>query len=346
MRHAAALPRLLAPFLLALAAALLIAAPAASASGGVAERSVDRAGVKSALDYWTAERMRAADPLAAPQVGSGATLDFPAPGPKPRALPASSRLDLSSTIQPTAPRGPGKVNIGDRPPYQSGEVPLGSQTTYPTSTNGRLFGKLRGFGGYSCSATVISSSSHSVIMTAGHCVHDQDAGFAKRVIFVPAYHRGDRPFGVWGASRLITTNGWKRIENYNYDYAAVKLRKAGGDAVGNVVGEQGVAFNQSREQTFQAIGYPFNKSRAEIMWNCIAAFAGVDPRDRFAGSPGNGIGCDMSQGASGGGWFIQDGAGGQFINSVTSFGYRAIKKVLFGPYFDRKVLKVVNAANR
>ncbi len=340
------LKRLLAPFLLAIAAGLLATAPAASAADGVAARSVEPAAAKSALDYWTAKRMREATPLAAPQQDSGAALDFPAAGPKPRALPSSSRLDLADTIQPTAPRGGGKVQIGDHPPYDSGEVPIGSQTTFPTSTNGRLFGKLRGIGQYSCSATVISSSSHSVIMTAGHCVFDQGAGFASKVIFAPAYHRGDRPFGTWSASRLITTKGWQRVTNYNYDYAAIKLRQSGGDAVGNVVGEQGVAFNQSREQSFQAIGYPFNKDKAEIMWNCVAPFAGIDPRDRFAGKPDSGIGCDMSQGASGGGWFIRDSGGTQYLNSVTSFGYRAIKKVLFGPYLDRKVLKVINAANR
>ena len=340
------LPHLLGSFLAAIAGLFLVAAPAASADDGVAQRSIGSDSAASALDYWTPERMREATPLAAPQTGSGANLDFPATGPKPRALPQSSRLDLSNTIAPTAPRGPGKVQIGDHPPYDSGEVPLAQQTTFPTSTNGRLFGKLKGFGGYSCSATVVSSSSHSVIMTAGHCVFDENAGFAKKVIFVPAYHDRARPFGVFAASRLVATKGWQRITNFNYDYAAIRLRKTGGNAVGSVVGEQGVAFNQSRQQTFQAIGFPFNFDKAELMWNCVADFAGVDPRDRFAGKPDNGIGCDMSSGASGGGWFIRDAAGSQYINSVTSFGYPAIKKVLFGPYFDRKVLKVVNTANR
>jgi len=337
------LPRPLVLLIVAIAA-LLVAAPLASADDGVAQRSFSAKASKAATKFWTPARMRVASPLALPQ--QAGSPDYSAPRPKPRALPQSSRLDLSNTLAPSAPRGGGKVQIGDRPPFQSGEVPLGQQTTYPTSTNGRMFGKLPGIGLYSCSGTVVSSKSQSVVLTAGHCVFDQGAGFAKRVIFVPAYHDRDRPFGTWSAQRLVATKGWQRVTNYNYDYAALALRKSGGKTVGSVVGEQGVAFDQARQQTFQAIGYPFNFSKAELMWNCVADFAGVDPRDRFAGKPDNGIGCDMSSGASGGGWFIRDTAGGQYINSVTSFGYRAIKKVLFGPYFDRKVLKVVNSADR
>jgi Ca2+-binding RTX toxin-like protein len=40
------------------------------------------------------------------------------------------------------------------------------------------------------------------------------------------------------------------------------------------------------------------------------------------------IDCDMTGGSSGGGWVID----GQFVNSVTSYGYRRDFDSLFGPY--------------
>lgn len=340
------LPRLHTPFIAAAVGLLLILAPAASAGKRVVQRSVSAGASRAAVEYWTAKRMRTATPLAVPQQDAATALASPAPRPKPTALPASRSLDLANTLPPRAPRGTATIGIGDRPPFTSGEVPLATQTTFPTSTNGKLFGKLQGLGGYSCSATVISSSSHSVIMTAGHCVFDEKAGFARKVVFVPAYHDGDRPFGAWSAASLSSTKQWQRATNFNYDYASIRLRKSGGDSIGDVVGEQGVAFDQAREQVFQAIGYPFDFKKTERMWNCVAPFAGADPRDRTSGQPDSAIGCDMSSGASGGGWFIRDLAGTQYLNSVTSFGYRKIRKTLFGPYLTHRVLKVINAANR
>lgn len=333
---------------LALLAAPLIAlaAPAAQADSTVERSFSDRAS-DATRDYWTPARIRAAQPL---ELGRAGDVDADAIAARPRAIPSAGAVDLSNTIAPSRPtesyRGVPKIKPGERPPYTSGEVPLASQTTFPLSTNGLLVGKLKGFGDYSCSATVISSGSDSVLMTAGHCVYDFNAGFAKRVAFAPAFHRGDTPFGVWSAADLVAPRQWQR-GNYNYDYATVRLRKSEGQAVGAVVGEQGVAFEQPRQQSFQAIGYPFNRGGAERMWNCVGEFAGVDPRgNRTSGEADNAIGCDMKQGASGGGWFIVDSAGSQFLNSVTSFGYKNFKKVIFGPYLTKKVRQVVNAADR
>ena len=339
---------MLRPLRLALLAAILLAAlaPAAQADSTV-ERSFSAKASEKTREYWTPARIRSAQPL---DLGQSGAVDAGGLDPTPAAIPRAGGVDLSSTIAPSAPRktyaGVPKIKPGERPPYSSGEVPLESQTTFPLSTNGLLVGKLPGFGNYSCSATVVSSESDSVLMTAGHCVYDFQVGFAKRVAFAPAYHRGDTPFGVWSASDLIATKQWKR-QNYNYDYATVRLRKSRGKAVGAVVGEQGVAFDQPRAQSFQAVGYPFNKGKAEEMWNCVGDFAGVDPRgDRTSGEADNAIGCDMKQGASGGGWFIVDSLGGQYLNSVTSFGYKNFKKVIFGPYLTRKVTQVVRAADR
>ncbi len=124
----------------------------------------------------------------------------------------------------------------------------------------------------------------------------------------------------------------------------MKLSSPNG-AAGDVVGEEGLAWNLPREQVFQAIGYPYNLGDTEIMWNCISGSAGEDPLDRLRGPGDTGIGCDMSSGASGGGWTVRDSFGNPFVNGVTSYGYKKLKNLLFTPYFTPNVLTIVNQAN-
>jgi V8-like Glu-specific endopeptidase len=323
---------------------LLLLLPAgASASSGVVSHALPSAEPgQGARAYWTAKRMRAAEPLPVRQVapsGSPAT-PLSAPSAGHNAV-APAKVDLSRTIAGHPPVG---QRIQSNPPYQSGEVPLANQTAFPTSTNGRIFGKFQGIGQYSCSATVVASKSQSVIMTAGHCVFDSQAGFASKVVFVPAYHDGDRPFGIWQATNEVIAKGYFKILNPNNDYAALRVKSASGD-VGAVVGEEGLAYSQPRGQTFQVIGYPFNLGKTEKMWNCLTEFAGVDNHDHFPGKPDSGVGCDMTEGASGGGWTIFDAQGVPFLNSVTSYGYPQLKKVIFGPYLTKKTVKIINEAN-
>lgn len=268
----------------------------------------------------------------------GPALDALAPAvPRPASpLPANSR--------PPRPPAGGSARIS-APPFSTGQVPPGSMTTYPYSANGRLFGVFRGGRSYSCSATVVNSASRSVALTAGHCLHDAGLGWARDIVFVPAYLDGARPFGTWTAVRTVVTLGWARSENFHGDYGAVKLSSPSG-AIGAVVGEEGLAWNASRDQLFQAIGYPFNRGQTELMWNCISTSAGVDPLDRSRGKPDTGIGCDMGGGSSGGGWTIRDGGGGSYVNGVTSYGYKRLPNVLFSPYLTGKVAQIVNQADR
>jgi hypothetical protein len=320
---------------------LLLPAGAFASSGVVVHKLPSAAPGNGAKAYWTAKRMRAAEPLPVRKVAPSGSPATPLSAPAGPNAAAPATVDRSRTI-------PGHPPVGQRihpsPPYQSGEVPLANQTIYPTSTNGRIFGKFQGIGQYSCSATVVSSKSQSVIMTAGHCVFDEDAGFASKIVFVPAYHDGDRPFGIWAATNAVIGKGYFKILNPNNDYAALRVKSATGN-VGAVVGEEGLAYSQPRGQAFQVIGYPFNLGKTELMWNCVTSFAGVDNHDHFPGKPDSGVGCDMTEGASGGGWTIFDAQGVPYLNSVTSYGYPQLKKVIFGPYLTKKASKIVNEAN-
>ncbi len=280
--------------------AAVLAGPGLPAAGA---EVVARAGSGAATArYWTAERMANARPLSAVRADSG---------------PALKRAP-----QP--------------PPFESFQVP--DPTVAPLPTHGKVFGLLPGFGGYSCSATVVSTASRSVVMTAGHCVYDPRTRVAaKRLTFVPAYADGARPFGRWTASTARSTQEWIRRENFDFDYATLTMRPLGGALIEDVVGGRPLATDTPREQIYNAYGYPVNFADTELMWACRGGYAGDDPRPIPGGPAPIGMGCNMKQGASGGGW-VNDL--GQLV-SVTSFGYPRRRGFLYGPYLTSKAARLV-----
>jgi hypothetical protein len=324
---------------------LAVAAPAAGA-GGIVERDVSGPAGHHFSGFWTPQRIRSAPPLPLPmRVGNGELSGDPAAGGGAAGV---GGLEASRTRAPQPPSRASRGAIkpdGPPPPFTSAPIPAGEVTSFPERANGRLIGRFKGLGSYSCSATVVETASDSVILTAAHCVYERRHGFATHLRFVPAYASGTRPFGAWNGRNTVINRQWFKSENLNYDYAAVRLDRSHGP-IGDVVGELGLAWGQPRKQKYKAIGYPSNLGGTELMWGCKAPFAGTDFDDRAPGRPASGIGCDMRNGASGGGWTIAGGSGDRYLNSVTSFGYKKLEKVIFGPYLTKKVLKVVHAASK
>jgi hypothetical protein len=296
-----------------LAAAAFAAAapsPGARADGlSVVERGGGGVREQAIADYWTAKRMRRARPLEA------------------------IRTD----------RGGMRLQLGERAPrnhpasFESGPVP--DPGVFPNTVYGKVFGKMPGLGGYTCSGTVVDAANRSTMVTAGHCVTDPEFALAKKLVFVPAYDHGARPFGSWVFERIVTQRAWRRNANFNFDLAALEMSPLNGVALQDAVGAIPVAPNLPVEQTYVATGYPANRRDTEVMWRCIGAFDGFDPRPIPHGPTAFAIGCDMGVGASGGSMTV-DGA----LASVVSFGYEDHPKVLYGPYFGRKLVDVYDRA--
>ena len=79
------------------------------------------------------------------------------------------------------------------------EAIVNSPAAYPNRVHGKIFGTYPGIGDYSCSGTVVTSKSGSLVTTAGHCVYDAGAGrsnqFASQLAFVPGYSPATRRTG-------------------------------------------------------------------------------------------------------------------------------------------------------
>src|SRR5207247_2872024 len=127
----------------------------AAGSGGGVRISHHSAGEssRSIRHYWTPARVRGAEPRPLTVVN---------PGIAPPASPAKR---------------------ASNPVYQ-----VQDPDTPPNSANGKLIGHDSG-GGYTCSATVVHSRNLDEILTAGHCVHTSEFGWARKLLFIPAYDR-------------------------------------------------------------------------------------------------------------------------------------------------------------
>jgi len=193
----------------------------------------------------------------------------------------------------------------------------------------------------SCSGTAVTSNNRSVVITAGHCV--KSGGRAHRnVVFVPGFDRGRRPFGTWVATNLFTTVQWNANEDINFDIAAFVVAPQNGRNLVDVVGGQGIAFNQQRRQQMYSFGYPaaapFDGSRLIF----CAGRAIDDPVQ----TNDLGLRCRMTGGSSGGPWFLafNERTGAGVVNSVNSFKYDFNQNFMFGPFFGQEAQAVYNAA--
>jgi V8-like Glu-specific endopeptidase len=303
----------------AVAAALPVAGQGASATTGDDAHEivskVVRQSPAAVRDYWTARRMRRAEPVPLRRLASPAP---PTPvAPEPRGEP---KLVLPSA--PGVPKTRSGIldgRLGDAAgPQTRAAVDMGANNRgFPQRVHGKVF-MTQGVTDYFCSGTVVRSPGHVLVWTAGHCVHGADIGegFSTNFEFVPGYRDGQKPFGEWTATTLQTSSGWQNSADFRFDLGAVTLARHGdGRGIQDEVGSRGIAFNQPRNQPYSAFGYPaqspFNGQR---LFRCDSSYLGADS----LGTPAPmRIACDMTAGSSGGGWVAQ----GQFVASVTSYGY-------------------------
>jgi V8-like Glu-specific endopeptidase len=322
---------------LLVAGLLLLSIPAAALSAGRPEGraagetthlvSVPRGQV---LDYWTPARMRSAQPLdpLIHRLPRLAAAPAPAVGERRVVRPARPAVAKATADGPTPLAG----QVHD-------------QTRYPARTHGKVFLTIPGQGDFECSGTAVRSPSHKLALSAGHCVYDDiTRTWATNWIFVPAYDDGTAPFGRWPARKLATTDQW-RSGDFRYDVGAATLARNRRDKrIQDVIGARGIVFNRERDKRYVAFGYPAAAPfDGEQPYRCDSRYQGDDQRS--APPRPMRIGCDMTGGASGGGWVIRD----RYVASVTSYGYACLPLLcpepdkLFGPYFGSTIERLYDS---
>ncbi|MER5928699.1 serine protease [Streptomyces sp. NPDC002054] len=109
-------------------------------------------------------------------------------------------------------------------------------------------------GGHFCTASVVRSTGRDVIATAAHCLGDVSG-----TVFVPGYHNGTAPYGVWRLTGMSVDPGWQRAQDPDADLAFATVAPLDGRAVQDVVGGFPVAADQPADAEVTVLGYPSDR---------------------------------------------------------------------------------------
>ncbi|MFB7280756.1 trypsin-like serine peptidase [Streptomyces hydrogenans] len=213
-----------------------------------------------------------------------------------------------------------------------------------------------------CSGTIVKDprrpGKSNLVWTAGHCVHaGQRGGWYRNITFVPAFNdlgkspsalRKARPqevypYGQYWADWAVTSGEWLQRGGTNqawpYDYAVLHVQpQRGGKSLEETVGAAlPVDFSAPAPAgagTVGAWGYPQAAPYdGVIMHKCL------DRPSRLTTAPATPvmyrIGCTMTAGSSGGGWFRVLPGGKTALVSNTSIGPAGSRGWLAGPQLGR-----------
>jgi len=288
----------------------------AAEAGGVVSHDVAQS-PSEVREYWTPERMAAADFLDGPVSPGAGSVDAPA---------------QTSAI----------------PPDQETNPAL--DTLFPQRIHGALFFFLDGPKG--CSATVVTSRSRNLILTAGHCVAipgELSGGrgivWASNVLFVPAYRNTATPFGVFPATGVGAPAGWAQGGDISVDVGAATLVPGPAGEIQDQLGARGVAFNRPdrsyRNDAFEVYGYPGKPEPdydGERLIVCFSLFQGFES---FSGSPVIAP-CNQQEGSSGGGWVRN----GRVESLVSHAGCEVVTgcQLISGTYFGEAAFQLYSGS--
>ena len=190
-----------------------------------------------------------------------------------------------------------------------------------------------------CSGSAINSGGNvNLVLTAGHCVWDDSAGWASEWLFWPGYSNGTKPYGDWTATALFTTGGWHSdAGDYGNDWPNdAGIAVVEGDTTASLAARLGVTLptmdtsgNYADLPTYTALGYPAaQKYKGGTLTYCQGpAQLGWDGDNTVS------LACDMTGGSSGGPMYDNATPASGHIKSLNSYGYSGVKR-MFGPTFD------------
>jgi hypothetical protein len=211
---------------------------------------------------------------------------------------------------------------------------------------------------YVCSASTVydGKSSISMVLTAGHCTYDEtNGGFAKKFMYVPGYDAVapincfSTPGSCFTAQALVLRNEFATAGGFNeqaiqHDWAfAVFDNGVNGGSLDGSKGNKafGIDIALNARDTVQSFGYPAaGKYGGQDLIYCLGPVAADANYNTW------GLACDMTGGASGGGWVGGYTANGGTLKSVNSYKYNGgpLKDYMFGPTFNDQTTATYTAA--
>ena len=102
-----------------------------------------------------------------------------------------------------------------------------------------------------CSASVVHSPGRDLVLTAAHCVYGSGVG----IEFIPGYHDGIAPYGVWDVERAWLDPAWVQGQDPQHDVAVLEVVQLGGALIEDRTGAATLGAAPAAGSTVTVDGY-------------------------------------------------------------------------------------------
>ncbi|WP_344399080.1 trypsin-like peptidase domain-containing protein [Streptomyces longisporus] len=258
------------------------------------------------------------------------------------ALPVDTGLDKDSVYSTAPDTGAAASSAVDGP--MPGEFIPPSHSFDGIPQTGTFFWTDTSGTGRTCSGSVVRSPGHDLVLSAGHCLRGYSGASPRRnLAFVPQYHDGLKPFGVFP----VRVNGVYVPQQYydlkehagaQYDYGfAVTEPNQDGKLVQDAAGAvQLLTDTGYHHAPVRLIGYPGGADKPLECWSRTTRYDSDDPDE-----PGSypRIACDaFVDGTSGGPMLVPWKGGWAVVGVIGGFhtgGYTP--QISYSAYFGKSV---------
>ncbi|MFG2714853.1 trypsin-like serine peptidase [Streptomyces goshikiensis] len=218
--------------------------------------------------------------------------------------PVEARVTAQSKTGPTGtpiPKAPSQSQA-PKQPQLSGTPSTSPGPGLPASGGAATFTGALFAGGldgdHFCTATVVRSPGHNLIVTAGHCLLAGTSGVGGAV-FAPAYANGKAPFGTWKLEEVYEDARWSSGGDEDYDLAFARLAPdASGRNIEDLTGGADLDTSGRAGEEVTVTGYPADR---KVPRTCTAVTVRQGTKEqRFDCA-------DFPGGTSGSAWIARDG---------------------------------------
>lgn len=179
-------------------------------------------------------------------------MPVPAPMSPVTAAPAAAGTTPSPAARPIAPPPPGP------PQPQNAPVPAAPAPGVASMVGALFTIGPNGLEDHFCTASVVHSPRRNLVITAAHCLHSgADGGYLSNVVFVPGYHDGVTPYGIWTADRMTVDPRWIGSSDEDLDVGFLTVSQAGNPRpIEDVTGSNDFTTDRGFNLPVTVIGYP------------------------------------------------------------------------------------------
>jgi V8-like Glu-specific endopeptidase len=227
--------------------------------------SCDSEGGRSATRSSQPAASGGSDRIASDEGKGGTQLDFSQPAPRassPARQLASAALQPAPTVLQPAPTAQ---------PVQAADPRIGA--LFEPDANGPHF----------CTASVVPSPGHDLVMTAAHCINGGNGQGNSAIVFIPGYRDGIGPYGVWTVRALVVDPRWANGADPDYDVGFVVLNRNDGQNIQDVAGANPIDFNAGYSHLVRVTGYPEKDDAPVSCENWTTRFSATQLRFACAG---------------------------------------------------------------